>query len=38
MRERGDDLTPTLQEWQETPDEWDEKEWTWPGLDIDEKV
>ena len=38
MRDRGDDLSPELQEWQQARDEWDEKEWTWPGLDGDEKV
>lgn len=38
MRERGDDLTPELQQWQQVRDEWDEKEWTWPGSDSDEKV
>jgi antitoxin component of MazEF toxin-antitoxin module len=38
MRERGDDLTPELQEWQSVRDEWDDKEWTWPGLDSNEKV
>jgi antitoxin component of MazEF toxin-antitoxin module len=38
MRERGDDLTPELQEWDEVPDEWDATEWQWPDTPADEKV
>ena len=38
MRERGDDLTPELQEWQGVPDEWDATEWHWPDAPADEKV
>ncbi len=38
MRERGDDLTPELQEWQDVPDEWDASEWQWPDTPADEKV
>jgi antitoxin component of MazEF toxin-antitoxin module len=38
MRKRGDDLTPELKEWQQMRDEWDDKEWTWPGPESDEKV
>jgi len=38
MRERGDDLTPELQEWQEVPDEWDATEWQWPDTPANEKV
>jgi len=38
MRERGDDLTPELQEWDEVADEWDAAEWQWPDTEGDEKV
>jgi hypothetical protein len=38
MRERGDDLTPEPQEWQQVRDEWDDKERTRPALDSDETV
>lgn len=38
MRERGDDLTPELMEWEQTRDEWDDKEWRWPGTEENEKV
>jgi len=38
MRERGEDFTPELQEWERLTEEWDEKEWHWPGLESDEKV
>ena len=38
MRERGDDLTSELQEWDEVPDEWDAAEWQWPDTGANEKV
>lgn len=38
MRERGDDLTPELQEWMNVPDEWDAAEWQWPDTPANEKV
>lgn len=38
MRERGDDVTPELQAWDEVPDEWDATEWQWPDTAADEKV
>ncbi len=38
MRQRGDDLTPELQEWDEVSDEWDATEWQWPDTPADEKV
>ena len=38
MRERGDDVTPELQEWHVVPDEWDATEWQWPNTPADEKV
>lgn len=38
MRERGDDLTPELQEWMDAPDEWDAIEQHWPDTPADEKV
>jgi antitoxin component of MazEF toxin-antitoxin module len=38
MRERGDDLTPELQEWLDVPDEWDATEWQWPDPPANEKV
>ncbi len=38
MRERGDDLTPELQEWQQASDPWDTAEWQWPDTPASEKV
>ncbi len=38
MRERGDDLTPEMQDWLNVPDEWAKTEWQWPDPSANEKV
>src|SRR5436305_1372855 len=38
MRERGDDLSPEFLEWERMKDDWDDRDWNWPGFNGDEKV